>query len=408
MGARERRGGALSQICTISMRSAFRSSSVIHRRCLVPSASLSVASSDAIFPPHTIIERQNIYVIETLDGNKARIRMASTHGHQGGQMGLSNDESNATSAQQSSPNCSTSTPETVLQYERQMRKIQAADRAGAPVTAKDHLRVLYTDEHIVVVDKPSGVLCVPGVNNNLSLLTVVFETYGNESNVMDRMVVHRLDMDTSGLVVFARTNVALKSLHESFRESRVSKSYEALLCGHLPYDEGIIDLPLQRDHRYPPFMRVSTPKSEVEAAQVVKDLKHHGWKKLVRKRPKQSQTEFRVISRELYADKHPVTRVRYTPISGRTHQLRVHSAAIGHPIVADPAYGVYGEACANGGFDETEMDAVAPHRATAALQFDIEDAVRAEGQCMCLHAKELLFDHPVTGKAINIVAPSPF
>ena len=299
-------------------------------------------------------------------------------------------------------------PETVLRYERQMRKIQAADRAGAPVTAEEHLQVIYDDEHIVVADKPSGVLCVPGVNKNPSLLTVVYDTYGCESNVMDSMICHRLDMDTSGLVVFAKTNAALKSMHEIFRERQVSKSYEALLCGHLPYDNGVIDLPLQRDHKHPPFMRVSTPQSEEAAAQAVKDLISHGWKKLVMKRPKQSQTEFQVLSREMYCGKYPVTRVKYAPITGRTHQLRVHSAAIGFPIVADPCYGLYGEAHANGGFAEDILSQVSPERASTELQKQINEAVQAEGKCMCLHAKELVFAHPVTGKKMTLVAPASF
>ena len=299
-------------------------------------------------------------------------------------------------------------PETVLRYERQMRKIQAADRAGAPVTAEEHLHVIYDDEHLVVADKPSGVLCVPGVNKNPSLLTVVHETYACESNVMDSMICHRLDMDTSGLVVFAKTNAALKSMHEMFRERQVSKSYEALLCGHLPYNNGVIDLPLQRDHRHPPFMRVSTPQSEEAAAQAVKDLKSHGWKKLVMKRPKQSQTEFQVLSREVYCGKYPVTRVKYTPITGRTHQLRVHSAAIGFPIVADPCYGIYGEGHAGGGFSEDILSNVLSERASLELQKDINDTVQAEKKCMCLHAKELVFAHPVTGEKMTLVAPAPF
>lgn len=303
---------------------------------------------------------------------------------------------------------SSDVPETVLRYERQMRKIQAADRAGAPVTAEEHLRVIYDDEHIVVADKPSGVLCVPGVNKNPSLLTVVYETYGCESNVMDSMICHRLDMDTSGLVVFAKTNVALKSMHEIFRERQVSKSYEALLCGHLPYDNGVIDLPLQRDHQHPPFMRVSTPQSEEAAAQAVKDLNSNGWKKLVMKRPKQSQTEFQALSREMYCGKYPVTRVKFTPITGRTHQLRVHSAAIGFPIVADPCYGIFGEGHPNGGFAEDILSQVSPERALIELQKQINEAVQAEGKCMCLHAKELVFAHPVTGKKMTLVAPAPF
>ena len=343
-----------------------------------------------------------MYVVERIE-NGVRISMPQGEQHDDAQNINTKNKKRKTTAPDAD-----AIPETVLQYERQLRKIQATDRAGSPVTANEHLRVIHDDEHIVVTDKPSGVLCVPGVNRNPSLLTVVYETYGCESDAMDSMAVHRLDMDTSGVIVFAKTDVALKAMHEIFRERRVCKSYEALLCGHLPFDAGIIDLPLQRDHQHPPFMRVSTPKSEEAAAQAVQDLNDHGWKKLLMKRPKPSQTEFQVISRETYGGDLPVTRVKYTPITGRTHQLRVHSAAIGHPIVADPLYGIYGEAHSNGGFNEDVMPEIAPGRASISLQKDINEAVQEEGKCMCLHAKELSFAHPVMGKEMTFVAPTPF
>ena len=343
----------------------------------------------------------NMYVVECTDGG-VRISMPIEEEHDA-QSNTKNKKRKTTAPDDDA------IPETVLQYERQMRKIQAADRAGSSVTADEHLRVIHDDEHIVVTDKPSGVLSVPGVNHNPSLLTVVYEQYGCESGVMDSMAVHRLDMDTSGLVTFAKTDFALRAMHEIFRERRVCKSYEALLCGHLPFDEGIINLPLQRDHRHPPFMRVSTPKSNEAAAQAVEDLRNNGWKKIKMKKPKQSQTEFQVVSRETYGEDLPVTRVKYTPITGRTHQLRVHSAAIGHPIVADPTYGIYGEAHANGGFDEADMSVMlSPNRASISLQKDINKVVQEEGKCMCLHAKELSFVHPVTNKDMKFVAPTPF
>jgi 23S rRNA-/tRNA-specific pseudouridylate synthase len=211
-------------------------------------------------------------------------------------------------------------PETVLQYERQMRKRRAADKAEACVTVQDHLRLLFVDEHLVVTNKPSGILCVPGVNNNPCLLTLIHEQFGSEKlQPPDKMIVHRLDMDTSGCVIFGRTPEAVSALHKVFRErTQVVKSYEALVCGHVSVQRGLIDLPLQRDHKQPPFMRVATPKSEQEAAQVVRDLQHHGWKKLVRKKPKPSQTEFTVVGREYYAGTElPVTRLLLKPITGR-------------------------------------------------------------------------------------------
>jgi 23S rRNA-/tRNA-specific pseudouridylate synthase len=206
-------------------------------------------------------------------------------------------------------------PEAVLQYERQLRKTKAADRAGSLVSKDQHMHVLYEDPHVVVTNKPSGILCVPGIHHHPSLLTLVHEEYA-PSLPRDKMIVHRLDMDTSGVVVFGRTPEIVASLQGAFRERRVDKSYEALVCGHVLTDEGVIDLPLQRDHERPPFMRVSTASSEQAAAQAVHDLRHHGWKKLVRKRPKLSQTEWTVQSRE-YLEQLPVTRLSLSPITGR-------------------------------------------------------------------------------------------
>jgi len=247
-----------------------------------------------------------------------------------------------------------SIPDSVLQYERQMRKIRAADRASKTnVNPEDHLHIIHKDDHIVVTNKPSGILCVPGVNKNRSLLDLVFEmNNGDEGEerssedklAKDSMIVHRLDMDTSGIVIFARTRDAMSELHKAFRErTGTKKKYEALLVGRLDINKwiesqdddhtnkvisdttnlggGEINLPLQRDHRHPPFMRVSTPESESEAQLAVKDLNSAGYKKLMAKKPKASTTQFRVLSHEHWRG-HPVTRVELTPITGRKVRVR--------------------------------------------------------------------------------------
>lgn len=336
----------------------------------------------------------NVYTRQVLDnGKRWEIGMASTP--------------QSLSPYPLPPTPTDTIPPSVLQYERQMRKIRAAARAGAPVTKEEHLDVIHDDEYLVVTSKPSGVLCVPGVNQHPSLLTVVYQEYGAAiPDTMDKMIVHRLDMDTSGLVIFGKTMDTVRALHEAFRNKNVTKRYEALVCGHVEADSGLIDLPLQRDHKQPPFLRVATPRSEQEAAQAVQDLQTHGFKKLMRKKPKASQTEFSVLQREYLSDsKLPVTRLSLTPITGRTHQLRIHCAAMGHPIVGDQAYGVYGEASANGGFEELVMNQLAPHRASLALQQQINDLKIAK---MCLHAKLLGLTHPVTKAEMKWEAPTPF
>jgi 23S rRNA-/tRNA-specific pseudouridylate synthase len=309
-------------------------------------------------------------------------------------------------------------PESARQYERQLRKIQAATRASTPIEASQ-LCIIHNDPQIVVVNKPSGVLTVPGVNNNPNMLSLLYETLGTEEcqvDKMEHMIVHRLDMDTSGVVIFAKTREAMSKLQATFRRDvktagHVEKSYEALLCGHLNdvVKTGKIDLPLQRDHRNPPFMRVATPTSEREAKEVVKGLNHAGWKKIVKKNAKQSQTLLEVMNKEFVslstsiedrdtAETYPVTRVKLTPITGRTHQLRVHCAAIGHPILADPTYGILGEASQNGGFEDSSVDSIIPTRASIELQMKLDKWTKDTQQVMCLHARKLQLDHPVTGE----------
>lgn len=278
-----------------------------------------------------------------------------------------------------------------------IEKLKAKDASSAALS-KDDLNVVYEDEHIVVVSKPSGVLTVPGKEDNPSLNKAVFERFGSESGRMDKMVVHRLGMDTSGLVVFARTNAALRGMNSLFRTRKVTRKYEALVCGHVAQDSGSIDLPLMRDYECPPFMRVST--DDHQRALIGLDAEVVGKKML--ESPKDSLTTYEVVSRESM-DGNDVSRLTLTSISGRTHQLNVHCAAIGHPIVGDTVYGYNGEAAANGGLDESALPA---DKASAELQQAIASA--SAGKPMCVHAKSISFRHPVTKEDLSFECSAPF
>lgn len=292
--------------------------------------------------------------------------------------------------------------EVAAAYESSISKMRAKDQTSKALSKED-LKVVYEDEHILVVDKPSGVLSVPTKEVSASLSQTVFDAYGCESGNMDSMVVHRLGMDTSGLIVFARTMPALTGLNSAFRTRKVTRKYEALVCGSVENDEGEIDMPLMRDFIRPPYMRVST--DDLQRALVgVDDLPAEISKKIL-EIPKPSLTKYSVIGKEELGG-NPVTRLSLTSVSGRTHQLNVHCAASGHPIVGDKVYGAGGEALPNGGLDEAGMDSSAPNRANLDVQGSIAEA--AGDKPMCVHAKELSFKHPVTGEDMKFESATPF
>jgi len=264
------------------------------------------------------------------------------------------------------------------------------------------LKTVYEDDHLYVVDKPSGVLSVPNKIVHPSLAQTVFDAVGCEMGRMDMMVVHRLGMDTSGLMVFAKTMDALRGMNTVFRTRDIERKYEALVCGHVEQDSGMINLPLMRDYEFPPFMRIST--DDHQRALVDLDPEQLENKKLL-DLPKEALTKYEVISRE-DLDGQPVTRVALTSLSGRTHQLNVHMAAFGHPIVGDDTYGINGDAAPNGGLTDAELEELIPNpnRATDRLQ----RRIAATGTGPCVHAKSLKFRHPVSGEELSFVVDAPF
>ena len=220
------------------------------------------------------------------------------------------------------------------------------------------LHIIYEDEQMAVVSKPSGMLSVPGKSSRLSVESIVREHYGIAADVP--VIVHRLDMDTSGLLLIARTREAHKALQQQFLDHTVSKSYLALLEG-VPHEEvtsehvvwhsshtGTITLPLRPDLD-------DRPRQLVDFV--------HG---------KPAVTRFRLLK---VIDGHQL--IALTPVTGRTHQLRMHCAhhlGLNCPILGDPLYG----------------SAIEPSADIA--------------QRLYLPAEQITFRHPVTGEVFAFIS----
>jgi tRNA pseudouridine32 synthase/23S rRNA pseudouridine746 synthase len=204
------------------------------------------------------------------------------------------------------------------------------------------LSILYEDAAIIVVDKPAGLLTGPGKLENRQdcLITRLQAARWNA------LTVHRLDCDTSGVIVFARTKQAQGFLGQEFEQRRAQKTYIARLRGHLTPDSGTVDLPLGSDWDYRPRQKVDPV---------------HG-------RP--AVTDWQVIDRTDHE-----TRVRLTPHTGRSHQLRVHMLALGHPILGDQIYA---------------PETLASHNR------------------LMLHAESLSLHHPITKDRVTFTSPAPF
>lgn len=165
--------------------------------------------------------------------------------------------------------------------------------------------VIYEDAHIIVVNKPAGLLSVPGklAGRQDCVVSRLLVTH------WDALLVHRLDCDTSGVMIFARTKTVQGFLGQEFEKRRAAKIYSARVWGRMADSHGQVDLPLATD--WP-----NRPRQQVDF--------ENG-------RP--AQTDWQVID---YDD--DSTKVRLSPLTGRSHQLRVHMLALGHPILGDPIY----------------------------------------------------------------------
>lgn len=335
---------------------------------------------------------------------------------------------------QSSPSMNTNNTHVEERARKRQLKLQAEARAAQPLDPDQHLKILYFDSHICVTNKPSGILSVPGVRGNPSLAGLVHDAL--VPNVpLDQMIVHRLDMDTSGLLVFALTEDALTKLHHDFRSHRVRKTYHALLCGHwgvpastssaslllprqpIAMQEMEVDIALERDPNNPPFMRVAQTRSL--SSMMISNV-HPSFQKYLNQAPKPALTEARVLAREYLFHQHrhdtikiqgqhqplPVTRVELSPRTGRTHQLRVHMAALGYPIVGDDIYGYMGEGDCGVDFSSIQSGVVNTNSEDHRIQ--VQHDIYQLQLPLCLHAQSLSFRHPVTGGAMLFECSAPF
>ena len=208
------------------------------------------------------------------------------------------------------------------------------------------LSVLFEDEYLVVVDKPSGVLSVPGIVGGMSVQQWLREKYLGTNELF---VVHRLDMATSGILVAAKSIEVYKAMQQQFASRQVSKRYMALLDGVPACNSGVVELPISSDYENRPLQRVDYETG------------------------KEAVTRYRIADILDYEGKQCAL-VQFEPLTGRTHQLRVHAAhpcGLDAPIVGDALYGTVGER-------------------------------------LMLHASELKFQHPVSGEVIEIVSKTPF
>ena len=209
----------------------------------------------------------------------------------------------------------------------------------------EEITILFEDEHILLINKPSGLLTLSGKNpsNKDSVHHRLVQQYDSA------LMTHRLDFGTSGIMLVALNKTVNANITKQFQRRSIKKNYISILEGHLIDDHGYIDEPIARDP-------ANFPRQKI--------CKQSG---------KTAVSEYQVLERT----NNPIaTRVLFTPLTGRTHQLRIHSQAIGHPIQGCDLYG--------------------------------SPETQAKADRLLLHASQLIFEHPMTGEPITGQCPCPF
>jgi len=258
---------------------------------------------------------------------------------------------------------------------RQSRKLKDADvvvvdipprRASRLEAEALPLTIVYEDDAMLVLDKPAGIVVHPGAGVPTGTLVQALlhhapgiATVGGEGRPG---IVHRLDKETSGLLVVAKTEPAYLALVEALRTRRVARIYRALVWGDPGPEGGLIDLPIGRDPRERKRMAVA------------------------REGGKHARTRWRVLERF-----GPATLVEARLETGRTHQIRVHFAAVRHPVVGDPTYG----------------GRVRKPLSLRQAERSLADALLRTMRRQALHAAELELTHPLTGKALRFESQLP-
>lgn len=204
------------------------------------------------------------------------------------------------------------------------------------------LDIRYHDRDIIIINKPSGLLSNPGIAPHTfdCTLTRLQHFYP------EAILVHRLDCDTSGIMVFARNKKAESHLKTQFQDRKTKKVYVAKVDGQIKQSQGSITVNIGPDKSNPPYQQV-------------------------REDGKSAITHYQVLSQDQHS-----TLVKLTPETGRTHQLRVHMLALGHAILGDKFYG--------------------------------SDAVIQASPRLCLHAAQLTITHPYSGKILTFTSQHPF
>ena len=229
-----------------------------------------------------------------------------------------------------------------------------ADNFIAPL-CNEEIKILFQDEHILLINKPTKLLSLSGKNPaNLDSVH-----YRIRQNFPSALMIHRLDLGTSGIMVLALNKEISAKLNRQFSERLVKKTYTALLAGHLANEQGQVELPITKGEF--PYQKIcaDTGKPALTEYQLLgyEDHQH---------------------SQQHNGQKHPASRVLYRPHTGRTHQLRIHSQQLGHPILGCDLY--------------PNPDGSSEHMA----------------ERLMLHATRLEFNHPISGERIIAECDCPF